>query len=114
MRKKLEKAGPILNVKLYSDIRKKDFEFHKLLAHTTRNPAFAFTLDYLVDFMSEFMKNVISPNKDHWTAVMKEHRDIFSSIKEGKAEEAAIKMLSHLQRLKTLLEDKHIEFINGD
>jgi DNA-binding FadR family transcriptional regulator len=108
---KLQRVPSTLPARVYTDIQKKDFEFHKLLAHATRNPVFALTMDYLTDFMSEFKRNVITTQTNHWVHVVNEHRDIFTSVQEGDADEAEAKMSSHMQRLKALLEQRHIEFL---
>ena len=97
--KKLEKAHPKIPLKDYYDIGQKNVDFHRLIARTTHNPVFTLTIDYIMDFITEFKNSVFTPDIVHCTNVVEAHRDIFNSLKEGNAEEAASKMLSHLEYL---------------
>jgi GntR family transcriptional regulator, transcriptional repressor for pyruvate dehydrogenase complex len=94
--KKLEKAHPNIPLKDYYDIGQKNVDFHRLIAKATHNPVFTLTLDYIMDFITEFKNSVFTPDIVHCTRVVQSHRDIFNSLKDGDAEEASSKMLSHL------------------
>ena len=90
------KAG---NLKEYHGIGEKSLEFHKLIAHATHNPVFSLTMDYLLDFIYNIQKDFFEHDIELFSKVLKEHRDILKSVKEGDVKEAERKMLSHLKYL---------------
>ena len=94
---KLAIAPTDIPLKDYYEIGQKNVEYHRLIAQATHNPVFALTEDYVMDFISEFKKSVFTPDVDHNAQIVREHRDIFNSLKEKNGEEAAKKMIFHLQ-----------------
>jgi len=106
---KLKKVTSTLPQKEYANLGGKNIEFHKIIAQATHNPVFMLTIDYLMDFIIEFRKSVFTPNIKHVTQVVRDHRDVLTALKEGNAEKAEAKMLSHLKYLEMYQED-HIEF----
>ena len=107
---KLKKVTSTLPQKEYAELGERNMEFHRLIAQATHNPVFMLTIDYLMDFIYEFRKSVFTPNIKHVTRVVKDHRDIFTSLKKGNAEEAEAKMLSHLTYLDMYQEEQHLDF----
>ena len=105
---KLKKVTATLTQKEYADLGEKNLEFHRLIAEATHNPAFMLTIDYLMDFIYEFRKSVFTPSIKHVTRVVEDHRDIFTSLKEGDPEQAEAKMLSHLKYLDMYQEEQHL------
>ena len=94
---KLAKADSNIPLKEYYEIGQKNVDYHRLIAQATHNPVYALTTDYIMDFISEFKKSVFTPDVNHNSQIVKEHRDIFNSLKEKDGETAASKMLFHLQ-----------------
>jgi DNA-binding FadR family transcriptional regulator len=94
--KKLDKAPPDIPLKEYYDIGQKNIDFHRLIAQATHNPVFALTIDYILDFATEFKQTAFTPDINYSIRIVQEHRGIFAALKEGNAEEAAARMISHL------------------
>jgi GntR family transcriptional regulator, transcriptional repressor for pyruvate dehydrogenase complex len=94
---KLAKAQSNIPLKDYYEIGQKNVDYHRLIAQATHNPVFALTEDYVMDFISEFKKSVFTPDVDHNAQIVREHRDIFNSLKEKDGEASASKMIFHLQ-----------------
>lgn len=96
---KLEKATGDIRLKDYNAIGQKNLEFHKLIAQATLNPVLVLTMEYVLEFVSDFKKSMFTPDINFCTRLVNEHRGIFNSLKKGKTEEAEAKMLSHLKYL---------------
>jgi len=95
---RITKARGALQLRDCQVIGEKNLEFHRIIAQATHNPVFALTIDYLMDFIFYFRKS-IAPEVDLYIRVVNEHRNIFTAVKEGKAEEAEARMLQHLKYL---------------
>lgn len=106
--KKLEKETDAIQLKDYHAIGEKNLEFHRLIAEATHNPVFVLTTDYLLDFIPDFKKSYFTPDIQMCTRVVNDHRDIFNSLKDSDAEEAADKMLSHLKYLEVYQMDESL------
>jgi GntR family transcriptional repressor for pyruvate dehydrogenase complex len=96
---KLEKIRGPIQLKDYNVIGEKNLEFHRLIAQATRNPVFALTVDYIMDFIFDFRKSIFTPDINLCIKVVCDHRGILAMLKEGNAEEAEKRMLSHLRYL---------------
>ena len=97
--RKLEKETAEIRLKDYHAIGQKNLEFHKLIVQATLNPILVLTMDYVLDFVSDFKKSIFTPDIKFCSKVVNDHRGIFNSLKKGKTEEAEAKMLSHLKYL---------------
>jgi GntR family transcriptional repressor for pyruvate dehydrogenase complex len=96
---KLERAKGNLRLNDYRALGERHLEFHKLIAQATSNPVLVLTMDYLLDFISDFKKSMFSPDLDFSLRLVKDHRGILEAIKKGRAKEAGERMLAHLQYL---------------
>jgi len=106
--KKLEKGTTPIQPRDYHSVGEKNIEFHLLIAQATQNPVLVLTMDYILDFISDFKKSVITLDVDFCSNVVNEHREIFNALKNGNAEGAEAKMLSHLKYLETYQMDERI------
>ncbi|MBA7668972.1 HTH-type transcriptional regulator LutR [subsurface metagenome] len=95
--RKIKKAEQTFSEKEFLDIREKNVEFHRLIAEATHNPVLALTIDYAVDFLFEFTKN-LGPDIQYSIQQTKEHRRIFTQLRNGDPEGAEKEMLSHLEK----------------
>jgi GntR family transcriptional repressor for pyruvate dehydrogenase complex len=105
---KIERSKPAIQLKDYHFIGEKNLEFHRLIGEATHNPVFVLTMDYILDFISDFKKSYFTPDIQLCTKVIDDHRDIFTSLKEGKTTEAEAKMLSHLKYLEVYQMDERL------
>jgi GntR family transcriptional repressor for pyruvate dehydrogenase complex len=105
---KIERSKPGIQLKDYHFIGEKNLEFHRLIAEATHNPVFVLTMDYILDFISDFKKSYFTPDIELCTKVVNDHRDIFTSLKEGNTQEAEAKMLSHLKYLEVYQMDERL------
>jgi GntR family transcriptional regulator, transcriptional repressor for pyruvate dehydrogenase complex len=96
---KLEKETGDIRLKDYHSLGEKNVEFHRLIAQATNNPVLVLTMDYVLDFIADFKKSIFTPDIRFCLQVAKEHRAIFSALKERQGEEAEARMLSHLKYL---------------
>jgi len=95
--RKIKKAEQTFSEKEFLDIRGRNVEFHGLIAQATHNPVLALTIEYAVDFLFEFTKN-LGPNIQYSIQQTNEHRRIFTRLRNGDAEAAEKEMLSHLEK----------------
>ena len=106
--KKLEKETAAIQLKDYHAVGEKNLEFHRLIAEATHNPVFVLTTDYLLDFIPDFKKSYFTPDIEMCTRVVNDHRSIFNALKDGDAEDAAARMLSHLKYLEAYQMDESL------
>ena len=109
---KLDEADDPLPLDVYSEIGYKNLDFHRLIAQATRNPVFALTIDYLMDFIHEFRKSVFTPNRNHWQRVIHEHRAIVTAMENGDAAGAEAEMTAHVKYIDIYQEDESIDFMD--
>jgi GntR family transcriptional repressor for pyruvate dehydrogenase complex len=95
--RRIRKAEQTFSEKEFMDIRRKNVEFHRLVAEATHNPVVALTVEYAVDFLFEFTRN-LAPDIQHSIQQTREHRKIFTELRDGRAEEAEKEMLLHLEK----------------
>lgn len=96
---KMEKTPPSIPFKEYFSVGERNIEFHRLIAQATHNPVFVLTMDYIMDFMFDFKKSIFAPDIHHCAQVVTDHKNILNALKEGNADEAEARMLSHLTYL---------------
>ena len=95
--KKIKTAEQTFSEKEFIDIRRKNVQFHRLIAEATHNPILALTIEYAVDFLFEFTGN-LAPDIQYSIQQTREHRKIFTQLRNGHAEGAEKEMLSHLEK----------------
>lgn len=100
-KQKLSKTQGELRLKDHHAIGGKTVEFHRLIGQLTHNPVFEVTLDFVLDFLSEFRKTQSTPNILVSTRIVEEHEKIFNSIKKANADEAEKQMRLHLKYVET-------------
>ncbi len=98
--RRIKKAEHAFSEKEFLDIREKNVEFHRLIAEATHNPVLALTIDYAVDFLFELTKD-FGPDIQYSIQQTREHRKIFTRLRNGDAEGAEKEMLSHLEKAET-------------
>jgi GntR family transcriptional regulator, transcriptional repressor for pyruvate dehydrogenase complex len=103
---KLEKETDAIRLKDYHSLGEKNVEFHRLIAQATNNPVLVLTMDYILDFISDFKKSIFTPDIDFCNQVTKEHRAIFSALKDRQGEKAEARMLAHLRYLENYQMDE--------
>jgi len=94
---KIKKAEQTFSEKEFLGIRGENVEFHRLIAEATHNPVLALTIDYAVDFLFEFTRN-LGPDIQYSIQQTREHRKIFTRLRNGDAEGAEKEMVSHLEK----------------
>lgn len=95
--KNIKKSEKTFLEKEFLNIRKRNVEFHDLIAQATNNPILALTIEYVVDFLFEFTKD-LGPNIQYCIQQTNEHRRIFTQLVDGDAEGAEKEMLSHIEK----------------
>jgi GntR family transcriptional regulator, transcriptional repressor for pyruvate dehydrogenase complex len=97
--KRIEKSSKATLLSDYRALGEKNLEFHKIITQATGNPILVLTMDYILDFVSDFKKSMFTPDIGFSSKLVSDHREIFTALKERNAEGAEAKMLSHLQYL---------------
>lgn len=100
---KIEKARNALSEKDFFDIEEGNVEFHRLISEATHNPVLALTIDYVMDFLFNFKKAMLTPDINFSTGVIADHRNILCWLKEGDAQGGQREMLSHLKKVERYL-----------
>lgn len=95
--RKIKKTEHTFSEREFIDIRTKNVEFHRLIAEATHNPVLALTMEYAVDFVFEFTRN-LAPDIQYSIQQTREHRKILTWLRNGQAETAEKEMLSHLEK----------------
>jgi len=103
---KLEKVTGTIQLKDYHAIGEKNVDFHRLIARATHNPVLVLTIDYILDFISDFKKSALKLDIDFCSKVVQEHHEIYDSLKSGDTEEAEARMLKHLKYLEVYQMDE--------
>ena len=93
---KIKKAEQTFSEKEFIDIKEKNVEFHRIIAEATHNPVLALTIEYAVDFLFEFTRN-LTPDIQYSIQQTREHRKIFTWLRNGHTEGAEKEMISHLE-----------------
>ncbi len=104
--KMLKKANPVFTEKEFFDIEERNVEFHRLIGEATRNPILALTVDYVEDFLLSYKKNILTPDLQHSTKTIAEHRQILECVKKGDADETERVMVLHLKNIEEYLKNK--------
>lgn len=103
---KLEKETVAIRLRDYHSLGEKNVEFHRLIAQATNNPVLVLTMDYVLDFISDFKKSIFTPDIDFCNQVAKEHRAIFAALKDRQGDVAEARMLAHLRYLENYQMDE--------
>ena len=109
---KLAAAAEPLSLEVYTEIGFRNLEFHRSIAQATRNPVFALTIDYLMDFIHEFRKSVFTPNRQHWQQVVMEHRALVTAMQKRNAAEAEAIMVKHVKYIGMYQDDENLDFMD--
>jgi len=105
---RLEKSTKSTLLGDYRAIGEKNLEFHKIITQATDNPILVLTIDYILDFISDFKKSMFTPDIKFSAKLVSDHRDILTALKQGNPEEAEARMLSHLQYLEKYQMDESL------
>jgi GntR family transcriptional repressor for pyruvate dehydrogenase complex len=97
--RRLAKSGGTLRLSDYRALGEKHLEFHKLIAQATGNPVLVLTMDYVLDFISDFKKSMFSPDAEFSLRLIKDHRRILQALKDRQPQQAEAAMLEHLEYL---------------
>ena len=97
--RKLAKSTRPLRLGDYRVLGEKNLAFHKLIAQATNNPVLVLTVEYILDFISDFKKSMFSPDVDFSTRLVNEHCSIYKALETHNPEEAEANMLKHLKYL---------------
>lgn len=104
--KMLKRAKRVFTEKEFFDIEERNVEFHRIIGEATGNPILALTIDYVEDFLLSYKKNTLTPDLQHSTVTVAEHRRILECIQKGNAEETEKVMILHLKNIEGYLKKK--------
>jgi GntR family transcriptional repressor for pyruvate dehydrogenase complex len=96
---KLAKSAKTIRLGDYRAIGEKHLMFHKLIAQATNNPVLVLTVEYILDFISDFKKSMFSPDINFSSRLVSDHRSIFEALRQRNAARAEARMLEHLKYL---------------
>ncbi len=93
------------------ELSKKDFwyveernvEFHRLLAEATHNPVIALTMDYVLDIVLNFKKNMLQPETRFCIETTESHRHILNLLRSKEPGKAKTAMVNHLREVDAYL-----------
>jgi len=93
------------------ELSKKDFwyveernvEFHRLLAEGTHNPVIALTMDYVLDIVFNFKKNMLQPETRFCIETTEAHRHILTLLRSNEPGKARTAMIDHLREVEGYL-----------
>lgn len=105
---KLAKSTKPLRLGDYRAIGEKNLMFHKLIAQATNNPVLVLTVEYILDFISDFKKSMFSPDINFSSRLVTEHRGILEALQQNDPEEAGARMLKHLKYLEKYQMDESL------
>ena len=97
--RKLARVKAALKLGDYRALGERHLEFHKLISQATGNPVLMLTMDYVLDFVSDFKKSMFSPDYNFSLKLVADHRSILAALKERDPDSAGSRMLAHLQYL---------------
>jgi GntR family transcriptional regulator, transcriptional repressor for pyruvate dehydrogenase complex len=96
---KLAKVKATLKLSDYRALGERHLGFHKLIAQATANPVLVLTMDYVLDFVSDFKKSMFLPDYDFSLKLISDHRSILTALQKHDSAAAGSRMLAHLQYL---------------
>lgn len=100
------KKGTTFSEKEFFDIEERNVEFHRLIAEATHNPLLSLTIDYVMDFILSFKKNVLTPDVTFSASTVQEHIDILDKLKNRDEQGAEEAMVYHIRQVDEYLADK--------
>ncbi|MCX8126855.1 MAG: FadR family transcriptional regulator [Dehalococcoidia bacterium] len=104
---RLEKSDRAPSERDYSELEQAITDFHRLVAHASRNPVLILVTDYLMDFLLESTRKLRLRLDPEITArVIEEHRRIYELLKVGDGAGAQRMMRKHLAMTKKYLAEK--------
>ena len=106
--KRIEKSTKTTLMGDYRALGEKNLEFHQVIAQATNNPILVLTMDYVLDFVSDFKKSMFVPDISFSSKLVRDHRSIFTALKERNTKEAEARMLAHLQYLEKYQMDESL------
>jgi DNA-binding FadR family transcriptional regulator len=110
----ISKESPSFTEKEFFDLDKKNVEFHRLIAETTKNPILILTVEYVFEFLSKVEKKIMIPDKKFSMNTVKEHRNLLEHLKQHDLEACEKDMVSHLKDLDEYLDGKEKDYLNQE
>jgi GntR family transcriptional repressor for pyruvate dehydrogenase complex len=95
--KRIDKKNGKFSSSDFFNIEDRHTEFHRLIAEATHNPLLFLIIDYTLDFLTSFEKDILVPDIEYSTITLKNHQDIFEDLKTGNAQAAKQHMLNDIK-----------------
>lgn len=90
-----EKTREGIEQRNWSEVTRKEIEFHRLIASQTNNPILILILDFVETLLEDF-KKILQPDEMFINSVLISHEMIYQAISLGDGEAAAREMLNHV------------------
>ena len=96
---RIKRRSPDLSKKDFWYVEEQNVEFHRLLAEATHNPVIALTMDYALDIVLNFKKNMLQPETRFCVETTEAHRHILGLMRSNQPERARSAMIDHLNQV---------------
>ena len=100
---RIRKRSQELSKKDFWYVEERNVEFHRLLAEATHNPAIALTMDYMLDIVLNFKRNMLQPETRFCIETTEAHRRILTLLRSKQPGRARAAMIDHLTEVETYL-----------
>jgi len=109
----IERAGDNFNEEDFLELEENNIAFHSLIGEATQNPVLVLTTDYILDFLFNFKKITLIPNREFSHGVIRDHRLILSRLKKKNGPSAEKAMVGHLKHVENYLTEHEGEKNTG-
>jgi GntR family transcriptional regulator, transcriptional repressor for pyruvate dehydrogenase complex len=105
----MDKIGSDFSENDFFKLERSNIEFHRLIGEATENPVLILTIDYVLEFLFNFKRMTLVPNLQFSHGIVRDHRLIFTQLKERDGKAAEERMILHLQNVEEYLAEKEEE-----
>jgi len=95
----LNRPSQEFSEQVFFNIDDRAIEFHRIIVNSMRNPIVNLNFDYVMDLLKECELKLLVPDKNHSTWVIRDHRNILDSLKNGDGKRCEEEMYLHLKKI---------------
>jgi len=104
---KAKLIGMNLTKREFSDLDKKNLDFHKIIVEITNNPILVLMFDYICDMLVGLREKYIKPDIKFINDTVSDHRRLLDCIKQKNAKKCEEEFVSHLRQVDISLRGKN-------